>query len=199
MIAIIDYRAGNIESVKNALSYIGKESIITSKIRDIKNANHLILPGVGSFSNAMQNLIDLNLVDTIKKEIKKGKQFLGICLGMQVLAKKGFEIDPTEGLNIFDGDVIKFVSETEKIPHVGWNEIKPTRNSDLFKNIDDLNFYFTHSYYLSVQQNTLSITNYIQDFSSCLEYENIHAVQFHPEKSGKSGLQLLKNFTQLGD
>ena len=199
MIAIIDYGMGNLGSVKNALDSLKIESIITSNISDIKKADKLILPGVGAFKEAMDNLSKLNLIDVIKEEVKNGKPILGICLGMQLLFSSSEEYGLTNGLNVLKGRIVHFKENGLKIPHMGWNNLTIPSNTFLFKGLTNPYVYFVHSYHLVDTSNEykLTYTNYGYDFVCAVEYKNIFATQFHPEKSGDIGLKILKNFGDL--
>ena len=199
MIAIINYKMGNLGSVKNALDSLNIESVITDDIDVIKKADKLILPGVGAFKEAMENLKKLNLIDTIKEEVKKGKPILGICLGMQLLFSSSEEYGFTEGLNILEGKIIHFKENGLKIPHMGWNNLSIPTNTKLFKGLNNPYVYFVHSYHLVTDNKDylLTKTTYGYEFSCAVEYKNIYATQFHPEKSGDVGLQILKNFGDL--
>ena len=212
MIAIIDYKAGNLFSVKNAFDKLGVETIITSDVSMIKKADKLLLPGVGAFENAMKNLKELRLDTIICDEIKSGKPILGICLGMQLLFNSSEEFGYHEGLNILEGKVVKFNFANEpaerrgspcepalKIPHMGWNSLTNCANSKLFNDLENQFVYFVHSYHLVTDNNNYKqiITNYGYDFCSAIEYNNIFATQFHPEKSGDVGLSILKKFSDL--
>lgn len=199
MIAIIDYKMGNLGSVKNALDSLGIESVITSSIDDIKKADKLILPGVGAFKEAMKNLNDLNLIDTIKEEVNNGKPILGICLGMQLMFTDSEEYGLTKGLNILEGNIVHFKENGLKIPHMGWNNLILPKDTKLFKGLENPYVYFVHSYHV-VNANTkytLTKVNYGYEFVCAVEYKNIYATQFHPEKSGDIGLKILKNFGDL--
>ena len=199
MIAIIDCGMGNLGSVKNALDSLKIESIITSNISDIKKADKLILPGVGAFKEAMDNLSKLNLIDVIKEEVKNGKPILGICLGMQLLFSSCEEYGLTNGLNVLKGRIVHFKENGLKIPHMGWNNLTIPSNTFLFKGLTNPYVYFVHSYHLVDTSNEykLTYTNYGYDFVCAVEYKNIFATQFHPEKSGDIGLKILKNFGDL--
>ena len=199
MIAIINYKMGNLGSVKNALDSLNIESVITDDIDVIKKADKLILPGVGAFKEAMENLKKLNLIDTIKEEVKKGKPILGICLGMHLLFSSSEEYGFTEGLNILEGKIIHFKENGLKIPHMGWNNLSIPTNTKLFKGLNNPYVYFVHSYHLVTDNKDylLTKTTYGYEFSCAVEYKNIYATQFHPEKSGDVGLQILKNFGDL--
>lgn len=200
MIAIIDYGMGNKHSVYNALQYIGVEALITRDSDEIKKAERIILPGVGAFGAAMDNLQHYGLIDTLHEEVKiKGKPFLGICLGMQLLAEKGTEKGLFRGLGWIDGEVIKLQPEDRrfKLPHVGWNDINIVNEVPLFKGLKkERAFYFVHSYAMQLaDKNDLAATsNYGVDFTAAVIKDNIFATQFHPEKSQKNGLTVLENF-----
>lgn len=199
MIAIIDYKMGNLGSVKNALDSLNIDSVITSDINVIKSADKLILPGVGAFKQAMDNLKELNLIDTIKEEVNNGKPILGICLGMQLLFTSSEEYGLTNGLNILSGRIIHFKENGLKIPHMGWNNLNIASGSKLFKGLNNPYVYFVHSYHLVTDNSNylLTKTTYGYEFSCAVEYKNIYATQFHPEKSGDVGLKILKNFGDL--
>jgi glutamine amidotransferase len=198
-IIIIDYNMGNLTSVANALEYIGEKPIISNKIEDIKNADYIILPGVGAFSDGMKNLKELRIIDALNEEvIKKGKPFLGICLGMQLLAEEGYEGGLNKGLGYIKGIVKKFDFKDLRIPHVGWNEVHFKNKSLLSNNLKESEiFYFVHSYHLITNEDvTVGICDYGGKFVAAIQKENIFATQFHPEKSQKPGLQILKNFME---
>jgi len=200
MITIIDYKTGNLGSIRNMLKKIGEESIITSQKDEIAGATKLILPGVGAFDTGMKNLKDLDLIDILDKKVLNDKiPVLGICLGMQLMSDKSEEgILP--GLGWINAETMrfKFVNTTEyKIPHMGWNFVYYKKESQLFTGMfPDARFYFVHSYFLRAddQSDILSSTRYELEFTSAIEKENILGVQFHPEKSHKFGMKLLKNF-----
>ncbi|MCE5329932.1 imidazole glycerol phosphate synthase subunit HisH [bacterium] len=195
-IAIIDYNAGNIKSVSNALLKTGALVKVTNSLKVIRNASAIVLPGVGAFGNAINNLKIFNLPDLIKREIKR-KPFLGICLGFQLLFEYSTEKDRNEGLGIFKGYVER-IPEGVKIPHIGWNQINILKtDSKLFKNIENNeNFYFVHSYYVKCEDASIisSTTNYGVNLTSSIEKDNIFALQFHPEKSSLKGMTILENF-----
>ena len=192
MIAIIDYNAGNISSVQNALSRLGYESIITRDKEQILTADKVILPGVGEASTAMSYLKEYGL-DSFIKELKQ--PFLGICLGMQLMCNYSEE-GKTDCLGIFNSDVKLFPPE-EKVPHIGWNSLYELKG-DLFKNMNALeDVYFVHSFYAELCEETSAECNYIFPFSAALEKDNFYATQFHPEKSASVGEQILKNFLTL--
>lgn len=199
MIAIIDYDAGNLKSVEKALWHIGKEAIITRDPKVLQNADHVILPGVGAFGDAMEKLRKYELVDVIHNIIERGTPFLGICLGLQLLFEWSDE-SKTEGLSILKGKIVR-IPECEglKIPHMGWNSIKINKKATLFEGIpEDSYVYFVHSYYLKAEhrEEVAAITEYGTEIHAAVEKENIFACQFHPEKSGETGLQILRNFAK---
>ena len=199
MIVIIDYGMGNIGSILNMLIKIGAKAIISSDIADINGADKLILPGVGAFDNGMRNLENLGLLPILNKKVNQEKRpILGICLGMQLFAKNSEEGN-LKGLQWIAGEVKKFkFNNTQanlKIPHIGWNSITITKQSYLFNNINqNPRFYFVHSYHLICddQHNILAETHYGYNFVSAVHKDNIVGVQFHPEKSHKFGIELLK-------
>jgi len=190
MIAIVDYGAGNLKSVKNALDYLNVDSIITDKTEDILKAGKLILPGDGSLGYMMENLGKKDLVNPIKNFIKNGKPFLGICLGLQGLFEGSEESPKVKGLSIFKGKVVKF--RKGKVPQIGWNKIFSKR-----KNIFKEDFmYFVNSYYVVPKDYSIiaTTTDYNGNFVSAIKSNNVTAMQFHPEKSGIAGIELLKRW-----
>ena len=201
MIAIIDYGAGNLQSVKKAFDFIGAESVITDNPEIINACDRILLPGVGSFGDAMDSMAKSGLVDTVKQNALSGKPFLGICLGLQLLFEESEESPGVKGLGIFKGKIKKFSSDMGlKIPHIGWNSLEIKQKDGIFKNIPDNSYvYFVHSYYLHAEDENdiAAITNYGIDFHSAVGKNNIFATQFHPEKSGDVGLQILRNFASM--
>jgi len=201
VIAVIDYGMGNLRSVSKALEHVGAPVKVTSNPLDLKSASGVVLPGVGAFRDAVNNLRKLNLWDAIIEEIEKGKPFLGICLGLQLLFEKSYEFGETEGLGIIKGEVVKFDLPKEyKIPHMGWNQVYRRKDSQLLKGIGEGEFfYFVHSYYVKPKDKdvVLTETDYGTVFTSSIEKENVFATQFHPEKSQKAGLRLLSNFVKI--
>jgi len=192
MIAIIDYKAGNIHSVQNAISRLGYQSVVTDDISVIHTADKVILPGVGEAQSAMDNLRAKGLDKTI---IGLRKPFLGICLGLQLLCQFSEEGD-TDCLGIFDSKVRLFPS-TEIVPHMGWNNFESIEGV-LFDNVKPQdNVYYVHSYYAETCSDTVAVCNYIESFSAALQKGNFYATQFHPEKSSSIGEQILKNFLEL--
>jgi len=203
MIVIIDYNMGNPGSIANMIKKIGYESIITQDIKIIKRAEKIILPGVGSFDKGVYNLKNLNLWDILNyKVIEEKTPILGICLGMQLMTEKSEEGNE-QGFGWIHSETIKFKFNGNhlKIPHMGWNNIKLVKDSKLFKNIENQEnrFYFVHSYHVvsKNQEDILTTTYYGYDFVSSFEKDNIIGVQFHPEKSHKYGLSLLKNYLEI--
>lgn len=199
MIGIIDYGMGNLRSVEKALEVVGYKAFISDKIEELKEAKALIIPGVGAFYDAMKNLKEKGLEDWLQKEIEKGKPILGICLGMQILFSYGHEVEKTRGLGIMEGDIVR-LPEGNKIPHMGWNQLKISGESELLKGIEkDSYVYFVHSYYARTQEDWVvkATTDYGMDVPAVVEKGNIFGLQFHPEKSGEVGLQMLKNFGEL--
>ena len=201
MIGIIDYDAGNIRSVEKALSYLGEKTVVSRNPETLKNADKVILPGVGSFGQAMENLHRYELVPVIRDMIEDGKPFLGICLGLQLLFESSEESPGAEGLGILKGKILKIPSSPGlKIPHMGWNSLQLQNNGRLFRNIpQDTYVYFVHSYYLQAQEPEIvkAVTGYGTEIHASVEKDNVLACQFHPEKSGKYGLEILKNFAEL--
>lgn len=201
MIAIIDYGAGNLQSVKKAFDFIGAESVITDNPETINACDKILLPGVGSFGDAMASMRAKNLVETVKQNALSGKAFLGICLGLQLLFEESEESPNVQGLGIFKGKIRRFPNDMGlKIPHIGWNSLEIKQKDTLFKGIPENSYvYFVHSYYLEAEDLTdvATVTNYGIDFHSAVGKGNIFATQFHPEKSGDVGLQILRNFASM--
>ena len=201
MIAIIDYGAGNIFSVKNALDYLGLPGELTADPEKIRKADALILPGVGAFPSAMQMLHDSGLTDVIREESHK-KPFLGICLGMQLIFEKGYEFEECDGLGLVPGKIEKIEAPGMVIPHMGWNSIHLQNGGRLFKGIPQESYvYFVHSYYLKAEEEEIvkATTEYSTHIHASVEKENLFACQFHPEKSSDLGLAILKNFAEIGE
>ncbi len=201
MIAIIDYDAGNLKSVEKALKYLGQDVIVSRDSSEILQADKVILPGVGSFGDAMNNLDHFNLVDTIKKVAEKDTPFLGICLGLQLLFEKSDETPGAEGLGILKGEILRIpTKEGLKIPHMGWNSLNIKPQARLFDGIANNSYvYFVHSYYLKAEDENMvaASTEYSTHIHASVESGNIFACQFHPEKSSDVGLRILKNFASL--
>lgn len=203
MIGIIDYNAGNLQSVKNALEYVGANCEVIKDPNKLKNFDKIILPGVGAFGDAMGKLRLNGLDESIKEFIKSGKLFLGICLGMQLLFEKSYEFGENLGLGIIKGEVIKFdenkFKKKLKIPHVGWNAIKFAKDCKITKNLNDsVYFYFVHSYHVVPKEDcVLATSEYGYEFASAICKDNVIAFQPHPEKSHKNGLEIFKNFVEI--
>lgn len=198
MIAIVDYGAGNIFSVKNAMDYLGLSAELTSKAEDIRNADGIILPGVGAFPWAMNMLSQSELVDVIKEEAVK-KPFLGICLGMQLIFSKGYEFEETSGLGLIDGEVKLMTPENLSIPHIGWNKLIINKECALLSGLgDDEYVYFVHSYAAECSNNDIAAyCEYGNKVTALVNRGTVYGAQFHPEKSGKTGLKILRNFAEL--
>ncbi len=199
MIAVIDYGAGNLFSLVSSLNMIGVTSEVTSDPEVIKSADKLILPGVGAFADAVKKLRDSALDSVIKEQAYAGKDILGICLGMQLLFEKSLEHGVHEGLGLLKGQVVPMrgvIPDTLKIPHIGWNALKFTKSSPLFDGISDGDFvYFVHSYYASdCTESVIAVTEYGAELTAAVESGNIKGCQFHPEKSGRVGLEILRAF-----
>ncbi len=201
MIAVIDYGAGNLHSVKNALAFLGAESQITDDPAVIRAADRVILPGVGAFGDAMSRIRAAGLDTQIKEAAASGKPFLGICLGLQLLFEESEESPGVRGLGIFRGKFSRIPQKPGlKIPHMGWNSLRFTKESPLFAGIGEEPFvYFVHSYYLSEAEEGVvsAVTEYGSPLSVAAERGNVFATQFHPEKSGRTGLLILKNFLEI--
>ena len=201
MIAIIDYDAGNLMSVKKALDYLGQESVITRDKDFLLAAEKVILPGVGAFSDAMDKLKNYGLIDVIHEIIGKGTPFLGICLGLQLLFERSDEAPGVEGLCALKGSINRIPDgEGLKIPHMGWNSLDIKPEAKLFKGISNQAYvYFVHSYYLEATDKDIvaATTEYGVNIHASVEKDNVFACQFHPEKSGEVGLTILKNFAEL--
>ena len=200
MIAVVNYGMGNLGSVKNAFDYIGVDSYVTSDATQIADSKALVLPGVGAFGDAMNNLRRHGLEEAVVKHIKSGKPFLGICLGLQMLFDSSAESPGVKGLGVLEGTVEKFPSGMAlKIPQIGWNSIKVKSEMPVLGSFNGSYFYFVHSYY--AQPDNLEPfaikTEYGLEFTSAIEFKNILACQFHPEKSGKTGLAVLKKWTDI--
>jgi imidazole glycerol-phosphate synthase subunit HisH len=197
-IGLIDYGlSGNIQSVKKALNHEGAEVKIISGRKDLNGVEKIVLPGVGSFKDTMNKLSETGLKEELIKHIQK-KPILGICLGMQILSKVGFEYGETEGLKLVDAEV-KRIEVSGKVPHIGWARIEIVRNNPLFKGINDEEvFYFMHSYEVINYTDVSALTTYCgHRFVSAIHKDNIYGVQFHPEKSRLAGLKVLENFIKL--
>lgn len=197
MIAIADYGIGNLRSVQKAFNKLGYDAIITGDKAVIESASHVVLPGVGAFADAINLLRTSGLEKIIIAEAKKGKPILGICLGMQLLFESSSESGVHEGLGLIKGKITRFNIDL-KVPQVGWNSVKVAKSSKILNNVDGEYFYFVHSFCAAeINEDTCGITDYSVEFTSAVEKNNIFGVQFHPEKSGESGLKILKNFAEI--
>lgn len=198
MVAIIDYDAGNIKSVEKALHRLGQQVEITRDRTKIMAADHVILPGVGAFGDAMEKLNQYGLTEVIHEVVKKGTPFLGICLGLQLLFERSDEAPGVKGLGVLKGEILRIPdAEGLKIPHMGWNSLTFPRSGRLFEGIDDGAYvYFVHSYYLKAKEEQIvtATTDYSTLIHASVEKENVFACQFHPEKSSDVGLKILENF-----
>ncbi|MGB9927955.1 MAG: imidazole glycerol phosphate synthase subunit HisH [Methanosarcina sp.] len=198
-IVILDYGLGNLRSVQKGLEHVGASPAISGNPEEILAADGIILPGVGAFGDAMKCLVPLK--ETIKEYAKSGKPMLGICLGQQVLMSSSEEGRLTDGLDLISGKVLRFPKSELKVPHMGWNNIKIAQDHPLFEGIPEDSFvYFVHSYYVETSpQNTLASCNYGLEFSASVVNSNgnVMGTQFHPEKSGATGLKILKNFVEM--
>ena len=201
MIAILDYDAGNIKSVEKALHYLGEETVVSRDPQILLNADKVILPGVGSFGQAMDNLHTYGLVPVIHEIVEKKTPFLGICLGLQLLFESSEETPGVAGLGILQGKIVKIPpAQGLKIPHMGWNSLKYPHEGRLFRGIpEDSYVYFVHSYYLKAEDESIvtATTEYSTLIHAYVESGNVCACQFHPEKSSDVGIQILKNFVEL--
>lgn len=202
MIGIIDYDAGNIKSVEKALQYLGEQAIVSRDPEVLLKADKVILPGVGSFGAAMNNLHNYGLVPVINRIVENKTPFLGICLGLQLLFESSEESPGVEGLGILKGRIVKIPPcPGLKIPHMGWNSLHLQNNGRLFKGIPQQTYvYFVHSYYLEAEEPEIvkAVTEYSTCIHASVEKDNVFACQFHPEKSSRYGLKILENFANLG-
>ncbi len=205
MISIVDYGVGNLFSLSSSLKSIGADTVVTSDKQKILDSSKIILPGVGAFSDAQEKLQQSGLFDLIINEAKKGKQLLGICLGMQMLFEKSFEYGEYDGLGLIKGNIVPLegkISPELKIPHIGWNSLDfKKEDSELFKYINNGDFvYFVHSYFAAdCKESVIATAEYGIDVTAAVQNENVFGCQFHPEKSGDVGLNILKAFCEMGD
>ncbi len=201
MTAIIDYDAGNINSVEKALHTLGEETLITDRREEIEAADRVILPGVGAFGDAMKRLNDSGLTEVIRRIAEQGMPFLGICLGLQLLFERSEESEGVAGLGILPGEILRIPDACGlKIPHVGWNSLEYPRKGKLFREIPEGAYvYFVHSYYLRAREEDIvtAVTEYGTQIHASVERGNVFACQFHPEKSSSVGLKLLENFVSF--
>ena len=201
MVAIIDYDAGNVKSVEKAVAALGKHVILTGNPDEILSAEHVILPGVGAFGDAMKKLNQYGLVDTIRRVIEKQTPFLGICLGLQLLFESSEESPGVDGLGILPGKIVRIPEKDDlKIPHIGWNSLSYPNQGRLFQGVPEQSYvYFVHSYYLQADEPEIvkAVTEYGTTIHASVEKDNIFACQFHPEKSSEVGMTILKNFLDV--
>ncbi len=201
MICILDYGSGNVGSVLNVLKFMGYEVKVSNSKSDIESSSHIILPGVGAFKASMEKISNNIPIDILEKEIlNNGKPFLGICVGMQVLADFGNEGGESKGLGWIPGNVKKIDSNNLTLPHMGWNNIEITKDTQLFNNFKNIaDFYFVHSYafFEEVSENVLAKVEYGSEINAIINKDNIYGFQFHPEKSQKAGQLILKNFLSI--
>ena len=201
MIAVIDYGAGNLQSVVKAFNFIGCDVCVTADKDELQNSSAAILPGVGAFGDSMKCLKNSNLVNPVLDFIETGKPFLGICLGLQLLFEGSEESPGVSGLGVLGGTIRKIPAETGlKIPHIGWNSLDIKKTDGLFQNLEPNSYvYFVHSYYLKAEKPEIvsAVTNYGVQIDAAIQSGNLFATQFHPEKSGQVGLKILNNFVRL--
>lgn len=197
----MDYDAGNIKSVEKALQFIGEDAVVSRDRDEILSADKVVLPGVGAFGDAMSKLKEYNLVNTIYDVVDKKTPFLGICLGLQLLFENSEETPGVAGLGVLQGEILRIPDKPGfKIPHIGWNSLELTNSGRLFKGMDEQAYvYFVHSYYLRAKEENIvkASTEYVTHIHASVEKDNVFACQFHPEKSGDVGLQILRNFAAI--
>ena len=201
MITIVDYQMGNLRSVQKAIERVGGSAQISSDPQVIANAEKLVLPGVGAFGDAMNEIVRRDLAEPIRDFIASNRPFLGICLGLQLLFERGYENGEHQGLGVLEGEVVRFdLPESYKVPHMGWNTVKKTQESPLLVDTPDgSHFYFVHSYYVCPRDPEVVALGceYGTEFCAMVQRGNLYATQFHPEKSQENGLMLLHQFQQL--
>jgi imidazole glycerol-phosphate synthase subunit HisH len=201
MIAIVDYGMGNLKSVEKGFKKVGIDAVVTSEPGVVDNAGAVVLPGVGAFQDCIRNLTDRSLTEAVVSSINKGKPFLGICLGLQVLFSESEEFGSCRGLDIFKGRVVRF-REGLKVPHMGWNTVKIVNRAPILSDIEDNEFfYFVHSFYVVPEDRNIiaTTTDYGKTFTSMIWKDNIFATQFHPEKSQGLGLKILSGFGKFAE
>jgi glutamine amidotransferase len=198
MIAVIDYGMGNLRSVQKAFEYLGYKAVITQQPSEIQKADKVVLPGVGAFRDAMQTIKQKGIDKVLYDVVEQKKPLLGICLGMQMFFEKSYEYGEHKGLGILQGEIVK-LPENVKIPHMGWNSLNIKKKSPLFEGLSQEPYvYFVHSYHLNTEADIVSATTYYgKEIQVAAQKENVFALQFHPEKSGDVGLNILQNFGRL--
>ncbi|MDZ4826254.1 MAG: imidazole glycerol phosphate synthase subunit HisH [Actinomycetota bacterium] len=202
-VAIVDYGLCNLDSVRRAFETLGAQAFVTDLPSDLEYADRIVLPGVGAFPDAMRNLRGRGLDDALGMQVlEEGAPFLGVCLGMQLMADLGHEVEDTKGLAWLSSQVTRLVptATDRRVPHIGWNEVRPARESPLFAGIPpSADFYFVHSFHVACahDEDVLATTPYCGGFASAVQRDNVFGVQFHPEKSQQYGLRLLKNFLSV--
>ena len=200
-VCILDYGSGNVNSVKNAFNQLNIDSFVSNEISSIRNASHIVLPGVGTFGTAMQRIQNSIPILVLREEVMdKGKPYLGICVGMQVLAEWGHEYGKHQGLGWLPGSEVHANKKEVRQPHIGWNNVSIKQDSSLLNSLEnETDFYFVHSYVIRnvKEENVIATTSYGFEFPSIIQKENIFGVQFHPEKSQRAGLKLIKNFSSI--
>ena len=198
MIAVIDYGMGNLRSVQKAFEFVGQKAVVTSDLAEMEKADKLILPGVGAFGDAIKTLRQKGIDKVIYSAKEKQKPVLGICLGMQLMFDKSYEYGEFEGLGLISGE-IKLLPDNVKKPHIGWNDLSIKKRAPLFEGLEENPYvYFVHSYYLETKEDVVSATTfYGKEIQVAVQKDNIYAMQFHPEKSGDVGLEMLKRFGGL--
>ena len=200
MIAVVDYGVGNLKNVYTALKKLDLDVIITSDLYKIDDADAIVLPGVGAFKDAMDNLVKYDLISSLEKTVKKGKPLLGICLGMQLLFEKSYEDGSWDGLGFLQGEVVRFSNDV-KVPHMGWNSLCKNKDHKLISNIEEGEYvYFVHSYYAQTErfeEDVILYSDYGVKVPAVVAKDNVYGMQFHPEKSSTTGIKLLENFKEL--
>lgn len=202
MIAVIDYGVGNLFSLTASLKYLGADVKVTGKAQDLEEAEQIILPGVGAFADARKKLDESGLIETIFRQVEKGKPLLGICLGMQMLFETSFEYGHHKGLGLIPGDIVsikKDLKEPLKVPHIGWNSLEILTDDPLFKYIESGAYvYYVHSYYgKNCKESTIAVSDYDISITGAVRNRNVYGTQFHPEKSGAVGLNILRGFKEM--
>ena len=202
MIAIVDYGVGNLFSLQSSFAKVGAETVLTADKRTIENADKILLPGVGAFADAAKKLKESGLAELLVQEAKKGKYIMGVCLGMQMLFEKSFEYGEYDGLGLLKGKVVpikEFVDESLKIPHIGWNSLQIQKEYPLMQYCKDGDFvYFVHSYFATdCADSVLAVTDYGKELTAAVAKDNVMGCQFHPEKSGDVGLNILRAFCEM--